>query len=53
MEANIWGFNAATYPCEFGSCQSSSATQQHVSGAQYGPGSSYTIDTTKAYHVKT
>ena len=53
MESNIWGFNAASYPCEFGSCQSSSASQQHIAGAQYGPGSSYTIDTTKSYHVAT
>jgi hypothetical protein len=56
MESNIWGFNVASYPCEFGQCEATSASQTSawdIDSMAYGPGSDNTIDTTKPYSVKT
>merc|ERR1719389_452329 len=51
MEANIWGFNVQSQPCEFGNCN---PTCQNNAGAEeYGPGDSYTINSYKPYHVRT
>ena len=56
MEANKYGFNTASYPCEFGVCEEVSQCQrraQEVDRFAYGPGLDYTIDTTKSFTVKT
>jgi len=50
MEANTVGFRAAQRPCEAsGNCNNSQ--QQSPSGTQYGPGSSYVIDSTKPFKL--
>ena len=53
MEANINGFRAASYPCDFGVCQDSSETQTQVSGMQYGYGEDYVINTKLPFNVRT
>lgn len=56
MESNIWGFNVASYPCENGQCEATSASQTSataIDAMAYGPSSDYTVDTTKPYTVKT
>lgn len=60
MEANIYGFNVASNPCEFGSCdivsqcRASITTDSDVGGTEvYGYGSGYSIDTSMPYKVST
>lgn len=56
MEANINGFNVASNPCPFGSCDLVSQCSAKVndgSALNYGSGSGYTIDTSKPYSVRT
>jgi len=52
MEANIYGFKAASFPCEFDSCPSGSDSTVYVDYADYGPGSDYKIDSTRPFTVK-
>lgn len=49
MEANTIGFRAAQRPCDAADC--SDSQEQSVTGTQYGPGSSYDIDSTQPYNV--
>lgn len=51
MEANIWGFKAQSSPCEFGTCDLVSECSRNA--WDYGPADGYTIDSSKAYHVRT
>ena len=53
MEANVNGFRAASYPCDFDFCEDSSATQTQVTGLQYGSGAKYLINTEFPFHVRT
>ena len=60
MEANMYGFNVASNPCEFGSCdivsqcRASITTDSDVGGSEvYGYGSGYSIDTSMPYKVST
>jgi len=55
MEANIWGFNTQSLPCEFGECEAQSQCRRKASDDDhmaYGPGSDYIIDSTKSFRVK-
>jgi hypothetical protein len=56
MEANREGFNVASHPCAFGTCDDVSQTKASASDVDafaYGAGSAFTIDTTQSYNVKT
>lgn len=56
MEANIWGFNAQSKPCEFGSCEVESQCRRKAGenyDYAYGPGEDYLINTDSPYHVRT
>lgn len=53
MEANVNGFRAASYPCDFDICEDSSATQAQLTGLQYGSGEKYLINTEFPFHVRT
>jgi hypothetical protein len=53
MEANKYGFTAASYPCEGETCQSESRTQVYADITEYGPGSEYTINTNEPFKVTT
>lgn len=52
MEANIYGFKVAGFPCEFDSCTAGAQTK-FADAAAYGPGSSYTIDSLQPFKVNT
>jgi len=52
MEANIYGFKVAGFPCEFGSC-TAGAVSKYADVDSYGPGSSYTIDSLLPFKVNT
>ena len=56
MEANKFGFNAATHPCEDGSCDIESLTLTRANDldpSAFGPGKKFTIDSRKKFTVKT
>ena len=56
MEANRYGFNAASHPCVGGQCDlvSQCAVKASDQGENaYGPSDSFTINTQKKYSVKT
>ena len=56
MEANKHGFNTQNLPCEFGVCDENSQCPASANGSDnmnYGPGSSYKINTSEKFTVKT
>ena len=58
MEANLWGFNTQSSPCEWGTCDQESQCRQKANDSEYetwayGPGDYYTIDSMYSYHVTT
>jgi len=53
FEANTKALSVAMFACTGGACETTSATKQQTSGSQYGPGASYTINSTQPYHVST
>lgn len=57
MEANTHGFVTAPHPCENGECEAESQCKRRATSDEnpdaYGPGSLYTIDTTRSFTVNT
>lgn len=53
MEANINGFKAASYPCEFDSCPDGSQTTEFAPATEYGNGADFKIDTSQKFTVRT
>jgi len=53
MEANIWGFKTASFPCESGKCADISDSTAYADTSEYGPGSVHMIDSTRTFTVET
>jgi len=56
MAANKYGFQVESNPCTGGVCDASEVCKAHAKDGDeyaYGPGSEYTIDSTRFYSVKT
>jgi len=57
MEANSFGFNTASHPCEFGTCDTQSqckrSFRENVGDDAYGHNANFQIDASKPYSVET